>query len=358
MHLDRRWRKLHLALAELARDGRVPGLQYTAVNSTTTLIDFSGGFAELRCRPMTTETTMMAYSMSKSVTAAAVLQLAERGTLGIDDAISRHLSWLPYGGEITVRQLLAHTAGIPNPVPLRWVHPVDESPAFDEHAALCSVVRQHPTLAARPGTRFAYSNIGYWLLGALIEQISGRSFASYVESEVLAPLGLTPRDMAYAISDRAGHASGYLERLSLVNLLRPFLIDQRLVGPPRGRWLEIRPHYVNGPAFGGIVASARGFARFLQDQLRTRSCVLGARAHDLFFEQQRTVNGDIPMTLGWHIGSLGTARHYFKEGGGGGFHSMMRLYKQQGIGTVLMVNATTFSVAKTLDDLDGRLLAA
>lgn len=358
MHFDRRLRKLDLALAEFVRGKRVPGLQYAVVDSTTALLEFHGGFAELRRRPMSAETTMMAYSMSKTITAAAVLQLAERGRLAIDEAISRYLSWLPYGEEVTVRQLLAHTAGIPNPIPLRWVHPVDDSRAFDEHSALRSVVRQHSTLSARPGTRFAYSNIGYWLLGALIEQISGGSFTSYVESQVFTPLGLTTRDMAYAIADPAGHASGYLERVSFLNLMRPFLIDDRLVGPAQGRWLEIRPHYVNGPAFGGIVASAKGFATFLQDQLRKRSCVLGEHARGLFFEQQRTVHEDIPMTLGWHMGSLGTARHYFKEGGGGGFRSMMRLYKRQGIGTVLMVNATTFNVAKALDALDGQLVLA
>jgi CubicO group peptidase (beta-lactamase class C family) len=225
MSLSERLGKLEIALTEYVRKERVPGLQYVAIDGTTTLIDFCGAFADLRGRPMSVDTTMMAYSMSKTITAAAILQLVERGKLGIDDEISRYLSWQPYGGEITVRHLLSHTSGIPNPIPLRWVHAVDEAPVFDEQTALRDMLQQHSRLAAKPGTRFAYSNIGYWLLGALTEQIVGESFTSYVESQVFLPLGLTARDMGYVIADQARHATGYLERLSVLNLIRPLFID-------------------------------------------------------------------------------------------------------------------------------------
>ena len=73
----------------------------------------------------------------------------------------------------------------------------------------------------------------------------------------------------------------------------------------------------------------------------------------MFYEQQRTTSGAaIAMTLGWHIGSTGSAPFFFKEGGGGGFHSMMRVYPDAGIGTVVMVNATGFDVRRLLDDID------
>jgi D-alanyl-D-alanine carboxypeptidase len=351
-------RQLECSLKALVQTDRVPGLQYVVVDATSRLLEVCAGSAQLRTRPMTADTTMMAYSMSKTITAAAVLQLIERGRLGIDDVITKYLPWQPYGDGITVRRLLSHTAGIPNPLPLRWVHAVSPGTAFDEHAALLEVVRRHPKLTARPGTRFAYSNIGYWLLGSLIEQISGEAFASYVGSQVFAPLGLTAGEMAYEIRDSARHASGHLRRWSLFALVSPFLIDRDLIGGHTGRWLEIRPHYVNGPAFGGIVASARSFATFLQDQLRAHSCVLGRQARSLMVERQRIPRGEIPMTLGWHVGSLGPDRYYFKEGGGGGFHGMMRCYKERGFGTVLMVNAATFNVSRALDAADARLLAS
>jgi hypothetical protein len=64
------------------------------------------------------------------------------------------------------------------------------------------------------------------------------------------------------------------------------------------------------------------------------------------------------MTLGWHMGTLGAHRYLFKEGGGGGFHCLMRLYDTRGVGTVLMTNATTFNVSKALDAVDGQWLAS
>ena len=64
---------------------------------------------------MASDTTMMAYSMSKTITAAAVLQLIERGSIGLEDAVSRYVPWQPYGNDVTVRELLSHTGGLPNP---------------------------------------------------------------------------------------------------------------------------------------------------------------------------------------------------------------------------------------------------
>ena len=60
----------------------------------------------------------------------------------------------------------------------------------------------------------------------------------------------------------------------------------------------------------------------------------------------------VAMTLGWHIGDLAGTRFFYKEGGGGGFHCMMRVYPGDGIGTVVMTNATGFDVRRLLDTID------
>lgn len=351
-------RQVDRAVRDLQLSGRVPGFQYVAVGAGSTLVEACAGQAQLSARPMALDTTMMAYSMSKTLTAAAVLQLVERGRLGLEDAVSRHIPWQPYGTGVTVRGLLSHTAGLPNPIPLRWVHPAEQHPEFDEGAALRSVLSRHRRLVSRPGTRFAYSNIGYWLLGALVEQVASEAFTSYVARHLFAPLELRTGEMAYAIPDPGRHATGYLERFSALSLFKPLLLDRRLIDRAVGRWVGLRAHYPDGPAFGGIVATAGAFGRFLQDQLRARSRLCGEAAQARFFEQQRTAHGLIPMTLGWHMGSLGPYRYFFKEGGGGGFRSMMRLYRSRGIGTVLMANATTVKVGGILDRLDNELLAA
>jgi CubicO group peptidase (beta-lactamase class C family) len=302
---------------------------------------------------MESGTTQMAYSMSKTITAAAVLALVEEGLIGLDDSIDRYLDVSPYGAAITLRQLLAHTSGIPNPLPLRWVHAAERDFVFDEAAALQEVLRAHPRLSSRPGTRYAYSNIGYWMLGPIVARASGRPFTTFVEERVLAPLAITPEELGYAIVDPESHATGYLERWSAFNLVKGLLIDRALVGPRRGSWIEIKPHQTNGPAFGGLVGTSRGFGRFLSDLLRPRSAIFGDAARAVFYAPQRILSGrSIPMTLGWHIGTTRGVRYFYKEGGGGGFHSMMRLYPERGLGTVVIANATGFDAAQCLNALD------
>ena len=336
---------------------RVPGIQYRATGPAGALFEFDGGWADLARRtPLTPATTMMAYSMSKTITAAAVLQLVAAGSVGLDDAVERFLP-TPYGRGITVRHLLAHLSGIPNPTPLKWVHPVSQHARFDERRALGAELAAHPRLDFAPGTKCLYSNLGYWLLGEVVAIASGARFETYVAERVLAPLEIAAADLGYAIPDGAPHANGYLEQYSFMNVAKRRLIDPEYISPYEGRWLRIEPHYLNGPAFGGLVGTARGFARFLLDQLQPRSAILDARARDLFYTTQRTTRGKpIPMTLGWHVGRLGRVPCFFKEGGGGGFHCEMRIYPGPGVGTVVMTNATGFDVKRCLNALDRQFL--
>jgi len=327
-----------------------PGLQLIVQNQSGVVYEYDTGFAELASsRPMQPDTTMMAYSMSKTITAAAVLQLVDAGVIQLDDPINRYVPWQPYGDSILVRHLLSHTSGIPNPIPLRWVHPVAIDADFDDHAALVTVLVHHPRLRFHPGSRFAYSNIGYWLLGEIIATVSDGSFTSYVDEHVLRPLGIVPAEMGFSIVDPSRHAAGYLEKYSLMNVFKRVLIDAEYIGAYSGRWLRIRDHFVNGRAFGGLVGTARGFGKFLQDQLQDHSRLLSDTGRALFYEQQRTTRGPIAMTLGWHIGSRRGEPFFYKEGGGGGFHCMMRLYPRPKIGMVVMTNATAFDVSGLLD---------
>jgi D-alanyl-D-alanine carboxypeptidase len=339
------------------REGKTPGLQYLVVDPSGVVFARAVGSGDIAGgRAMARATTLMAYSMSKTVTAAAVLQLVEQQEVGLDDAIDRHGVAHPYGDGITIRRLLSHTAGIPNPIPLRWVHRVADHPGFDERAALDSVLGRHHRLASAPGARFRYSNLGYWLLGRLIEEVCHVAFTEYVTGNVLRRLAIDPGELGYAIIEPRTHATGYLEKRSLMFLFKSLLLDRALVGTVTGPWLSISAHYVNGPAFGGLVGCAGGFAKFLQDQLAPRSAVLGVEARDLFFAPQVAGGRTVPMTLGWHVGGTGGSSYFYKEGGGGGFHCMMRLYSIARIGTVLMTNATGFNVARQMDLLDRQFL--
>ena len=346
-------------LDEWVAAGASPGLQHTTVHRSGECITHAVGFADVGARTALTATTrLMAYSMSKTVTAAAVLKLAAAGRLGLDDPAERYVD-VPYGPAVTVRRLLCHTAGLRNPIPLRWVHLPAQHAAFDERAALRAVVTRSAGLAAAPGTRFAYTNLGYWLLGAIVEACTQGPFANYVERELLAPLGIGAHELGYSL-DPADTASGYLEKWSWLNLLKRFVIDSAYIDHyegdrHEGSWLKIRAHYVDGPAFGGLIGTTAAFGTWLADLLGESRTLPGA-ARAWLFEQQHLTSGEpVSMTLGWHIGTLDGARHYFKEGGGGGFHSMMRLYPERGLGSIIIGNATGFRAGKALDELD-RLL--
>ena len=338
---------------------QVPGLQYLLAGAEGTPFEYAGGWADIQNRKaMALDITLMAYSMTKTFTAVAVLQLVEQGKLGLDNEIDRYLPDIPYGGHhITIRQLLDHTSGIPNPIPLRWVHLAEEDANFDEDAALAGVLRDHPTLAFKPGQKFAYSNIGYWLLGKIVEQVTGQSYPDHVRANVLLPLGLSAQEMDFVIPDPARHANGYLAKYSLMNLMKGFVTDSRFWGDYESAWLRLKSHHLNGPAFGGLVGTARSFTRFLQDQLRIESVLFGPETKRLLETQQTDSAGKpIPMTLGWHIGTTSGTAYFFKEGGGGGFHSEMRLYPMKGIASVVMVNSTEFDSSRFLNRVDSVFL--
>ncbi len=343
-------------LSQIVRTSKVPGIQYAVVDSSGIVFEYYGGWADIQQEiPMTAKTQMLAYSMTKTLTAAAILQLVDTGSLVLDESANTYLDHNPYGTSVTLRQLLAHTSGIPNPNPLRWIHPAsDPWDREDEEAALRQVLQENGELDARPGQKYAYSNINYWLLGKIIEQVTGTEYRNYISGNVFNPLGITEDEMGFFFSPPPHHSKGYLARRSVMNLLKRFLIDGDLIGTyEERRWLHIRAHYVNGPAYGGIVGTARGFAKFLCDQVRTGSVLFSARTKELFFERQKTASGEeIPMTTGWHIAGLDGERFFFKEGGGGGFHAEMRIYPDRKIATVGMTNETSSKIKGYLNSLD------
>jgi len=341
-------------LDELTIPSRTPGIQYLVVDAHGPVFEFTRGDADIaRRRLMVPATTQMAYSMSKTISAAAVLQLVDTNVIELDAPVDRYVDGQPYGNGVTVRRLLSHTAGVPNPIPLSWVHPASQHGAFNESSALAAVLRKNNRLRSTPGKRYGYSNIGYWLLGPIVERVSRLPFTTFVRRSVIERLGVAPTDLSYAIENPDLHATGYLAKFSALNLIKRLVINRALIGAYAGRWLEIRSHYLNGPAFGGLVGTCRGFGAFLQDQLRPQSVLFSDRTRQLFYTPQQVSSGaTVDMTLGWHIAATTGTRYFFKEGGGGGFHSMMRLYPDAGIATVVMANSTSFDVRGLLDRVD------
>lgn len=331
-----------------------PGLQYLALTQDSVIFRYSAGWADLSAkRRMQPNTTMMIYSMTKTFTAAAVLQLVEEGKISLDSPVATYLHDIPYGNEVTIRHLLSQTSGMPNPIPLKWVHLTEEHQNFDEAAALQKVVTDNAELDYTPGEKYRYSNISYWLLGRVIAEASGMRYEEYMRQSVFQRLTISRRDIDYVIPSVADHAKGYMPKWSFLNLFKSFLIDSRFIGEYEDGWLHVNSHYVNGPSFGGIVASAGAIGTFLQDQLQDTSRLFSRQTKELFFDPQRNIDGElIDMTLGWHIGRNRTGMYFFKEGGGGGFHCEMRIYLSTRLATVVIANNTSFDAGDFLEEVD------
>lgn len=149
--------------------------------------------------PLTPQTTFPICSITKQFTAVLVLQLIGAGKLGLDSPLGEALPGFrpdAPGRAITVRQLLTHSSGLPN---LDAALPeVDGVAGFYRLAGVdftrpLAVLQKYGRgpLEFAPGERFAYNNADYWALGAIVEQITHRSYEAVLTERLLAPLGLT-----------------------------------------------------------------------------------------------------------------------------------------------------------------------
>lgn len=160
------------------------------------------------------EPAFLIYSITKTILAALVLQLAEDERLSLDDRVARWFPEVPTA--ITVRHLLNHTAGIPDYRGLRAYHDsVRASPstpwAFERFAA----ETLGRALSFAPGTGWGYSNAGYMLLKRIVERTAGMSFACLVAERIARPLGLERTFVAESVGDLASLAPAASRRVTI-----------------------------------------------------------------------------------------------------------------------------------------------
>ena len=346
------------AITKMVQRGDMPGMQYVVVSSTETLFEACVGVRDVTSgAPITSDTTFMASSVTKTLTAAAVLQLVESGKLDLADSVSSHFPDHPYGDSLRIDHLLNQSSGVPNPMPLRWLHLAAEHETYDEAEALKATLERHGKLRFTAGSKYAYSNLSYWLLGKVIERASGMHYAKYLRDRLFTPLGIPDQEMSCVIPDPEKHACGHLKQWSMLGLLMPWMMDKEVFDISAAGRRRIKPVLMNGPAYGGLIGTARAFGAFLQDQLRDDSQLLGAEAKVLFFSEQTDSNGKtMPTTLGWHRGELNGTPYFGKPGGGPGFQSNIRLYPQQGIASAWLANEAAASegrINSVSDSVDG-----
>ncbi len=314
---------------ELPRSG-APGLVYAIVEDGDIQAAARGAILTVSGAAGTADTPFLLGSISKSFTALAVMQLVEGGEVALDAGIATYLPVFADrpSGATTVRQLLSHTSGF------------STRQGNDTHTDLTDgegeLSRQVDRIAQwrparEPGVAWEYSNANYQVLGALIETVSGRDFASYLEAEILAPIGMVDSFVA----DGARH-----ETMALAH--RPWFGAKRAMD-------DGVTHRVIAPA-GGVIASAPDVARYLAVMMNGEDDVVSAESKAAMM---RPASAVAPFYgFGWFIDAETQA--VFHTGVSPGMDTLAILLPAEQRGAVVLVNAGGgFGFGETSDLLSG-----
>jgi CubicO group peptidase (beta-lactamase class C family) len=187
--------ELTTVLEEIIHRWEIPGLAVGIVRDGEIVYAKGFGVQSLETRtPITLESIFCIASASKNFVASAVMQLAERGRIDLDAPIVRYLPYFALEDkrypQITIRQALSHTSGMPDIDELEYNNMLD-NPEYDDRASERFVRGLgNRQMVSNPGERFAYSNIAYNVLGDLIAKVTGMSFEAYMKDNVLVPSGM------------------------------------------------------------------------------------------------------------------------------------------------------------------------
>ena len=156
--------------------------------------------------PNTSDTKFRIGSITKQFTAACILQLAEKGKLGLEDKLSKYINDYPKGDSVTIHMLLNHTSGIKNYTEIQAFWPKAILPlSLDSMIALF----KNEPYDFSPGTQWNYSNSGYFLLGVIVEKVSGKNFSDYLLENALQKAVLKNTSMDRLDSILQLRAKGY-----------------------------------------------------------------------------------------------------------------------------------------------------
>lgn len=307
----------------LARRHGVPGAQLAVHQDGRTVAVEIGVLEHGSGRPVTAGSAFPVGSISKWVTATVAMALVADGDLELDAPVGECLPGLPEpAARVTLGQLLSHTAG--------WAS--DPAGADPAGASLRRYVLDHcrpPNVVAEPGTAFSYSNLGYALVGVLIETVSGMTWREATESVVLRPLGIQP---------------GFVATTGAPASPRPAAVGHsvnRLVGRTRPVAEVLAPADV---VAGGLALSAEDLVTLgLLHVGPGRPAVLPAADAG---RMRRAAPGAVPFGLadGWGLGlaTFGSGPAWVgHDGNGTGTSSYVRIDPADGVVVALTTNSNT-----------------
>jgi len=167
-----------------------PGCAVLVAQKGVVIYKKAFGSAQLELNvPMQPDMVFKIASITKQFTAVAILQLVEQGKIGLQDSLQKYIPDFPSKGHtITIEHLLTHTSGIRDYMQIDYRGTNMERWDYTPKQLIDSF--KHYALAFEPGTKYSYSNSGYYLLGYIIEKVSGKPYQLYIQDNLLKPLGL------------------------------------------------------------------------------------------------------------------------------------------------------------------------
>ncbi|HRO47400.1 serine hydrolase domain-containing protein [Agriterribacter sp.] len=330
---------------DYAQEKKFPGVAFGIVVNDRLVYTGNTGFTNLAKKtPVSSASLFRIASMSKSLTAMAILKLRDEGKLRLDDAASRYIPALKDvrllttdAPSITIRDLLTHSAGFPEDNP--W----GDRQLDITHGVFMAMLEKGISFSNVPGVAYEYSNMGFAMLGEIIAVVSGTSYQQYITRNILEPLGMTHTGWEYTKVPAALLAHGY-------------------------RWLngnwqeeELLHDGVYG-AMGGLITSVEDFSRYMAFHLSAwpprndketgpvkRSSVREMQQAWRFnnlYDQFTYPNGRACAMVnsygyGLRISKDGEGRAYAGHSGGlPGFGSQWVIMPEYGIGVVVYGNLT------------------
>ena len=277
----------------------------------------------------TPQTLYSIGSITKLFTATMVMQLRDAGKLQLDEGIEGYLPELRIrsrfgdGRQVTFRQALSHTAGLPKDAPFPYWETL-RFPSAEELLRHLDPV----DLALPPATMYKYSNLGPTLVGLAAERLAGRPYEAHVREAILRPLGMT--------------SSGFAPEEQSVPMAVGYL--PRAVDSPRER----APRYDIGALrrAGGMWSSAEELTRFLRLQLHrgpagAEHILAGTTLREMHSPVWLDDDWSRGMGIGWHIGRIDATTTVFHGGNDTGFDSIVILVPSRRLGVAVLVNTNT-----------------
>jgi CubicO group peptidase (beta-lactamase class C family) len=303
-------------MTEFIRKHHLPGAALAVAKDGRIVYSRGFGYADKdKKEPVRPESLFRIASVSKPLTAVAVLQLAERGKLKLEEPVFDFLGLKEPNGErvkfddcwkkVTIRHLLQHRGGWDRD---KSFDPMFRSPTICKEmkveppadpAAIIGYMLRRP-LDFEPGTDYAYSNFGYCLLGRVVEKASGQGYEEYVQKGVLAPLKVERMKLGKTLlADRAENEVHYYDSGEGRFVMGP--MRGKPCPEPYGAWcLE------SLDAHGGWIASAEDLVKFAAAFDDPAKCkVLSKKSIATMFARPEMAAKDAWYGCGWEVGDVG-----------------------------------------------------